>query len=168
MNFQIILGDISLSTPSWDLLVLLVFVVGLFFYVLNLGRDKALVMLVSSYITMAVMSQMEVIHNIVGWHFTYDFLSHTIVFLLGMGAVFMIISRSALTSVFDQGMAGSWFQALLLGFLQIGLMVSVIINFLPVSEIQQLSLFLRSFFVADGMRFFWLIGPLFAMIIIKK
>lgn len=167
MDFQNILNGVNFTTPSWDLFVLIVFVVGLFFYMLSLGRDRAFIMLLSTYISLAILGKVVVIQKIVGISLEMNFVNQTAIFLAGIFLIFLVISKSSLTAVFNQGPSGSWFHTLVIGFLQIGLAISIVVAFLPLAEAENLSLFIKSFFVDEIAKFFWLVAPFVVTILVK-
>ena len=50
------LANINWATPSWDLFIILFFVVAAFLYGLSLGRDRVIVILVSLYMALAIVN----------------------------------------------------------------------------------------------------------------
>lgn len=167
MDSQNIFSGLSLSTPSWDLLILVVFLVGISVYIFKLGRDRAFIMLLSTYLALALVSKIDIIMRGVGLSFDFNFNNQAIAFLLGLFLAFWIISKSSLTSVFNRGPSGSWFHTLVIGFLQIGLSFSIIVAFLSKEEIENMSLFVKSFFIDDMARSFWLVIPFIVIILIR-
>lgn len=167
MDSQNIFSGLSLSTPSWDLLILVVFLVGIFVYIFKLGRDRAFIMLLSTYLALALVGKIDIIMRGLRLNFDLNFNNQTVAFLLGVFLVFWIISKSSLTSVFNQGPSGSWFHTLVIGFLQIGLTFSIIVAFLSKEEAGNMSLFIKSFFIDDTAKFFWLVTPFVVTILVK-
>lgn len=168
MDFQNVLSSINLTTPSWDLFVLIIFAVGIGFYLLSLGKDRAFVILLSSYIAFALMSRLELLEKVAGVDLENSFMNQTVLYLALIGALFLILSRSAFTAALSSGAAGGWFQTLVVSFLQIGLVLSVIVSFLPQAEANNLSIFLKSVFVEDGSQAFWFVTPLLAIFLLKE
>ncbi|MFA7169767.1 MAG: hypothetical protein WC178_02845 [Candidatus Paceibacterota bacterium] len=168
MDFQNIFGSIEFTTLSWDLFVIVVFIVGIGFYLFRFGKDKAFIALLSSYISFALVSRLELLEKVLGLGLENSFLDKALFFLLGVFVLFFILSRSAFTSVFNRGTGGAWFETLVVSFLQIGFMVSATISFLSILEINNLSIFLRSVFVGDGAQFFWFVTPLLAISLLRE
>lgn len=52
--FTEFLTRLNWATPSWDIIILIVFVLTVFFYSFALGRDRILGILISTYIALAV------------------------------------------------------------------------------------------------------------------
>lgn len=167
MYIQSIINAIDWTKPSWDLFVVIIFAASVFLYSFGLGRDRVFIFLISSYISLALFGKRSLILGILGVQMNNSFLTNVAFFAGGIFILFFILSNSAFTSVFNGGVKGTWLQTAIIGFLQIGLVVSVVVSFLPSEEANALSLFIKSFFVDDQAQFFWLISPFFAMTIFK-
>lgn len=167
MDIQSIINAIDWTKPSWDLFVVIIFAASVFLYSFGLGRDRVFIFLISSYISLALFGKRSLILGILGVQMNNSFLTNVAFFAGGIFILFFILSNSAFTSVFNGGAKGTWLQTAIIGFLQIGLVVSVVVSFLPPEEASALSLFIKSFFVDDQAQFFWLISPFFAMTIFK-
>jgi hypothetical protein len=167
MDIQSFINNINWTTPSWDLFIIIIFVAGIFLYGLSLGRDRAFIILISSYISLALLNKSSLIFEVLGIQLDNSFMNNTALFLGGVFVLFFLLSNSAFTSVFDQSPAGTWMQTLIVSFLQIGLVISIVISFLPPEEINALSSFIKSVFVENQAQFFWLLSPLVSMLIFK-
>lgn len=168
MDTQSAINTINWTSPSWDLFVIVIFVAGIFLCSLGLGKDKTFVILVSSYISLALVSKLSLIQEILGFQLGGSFVNDSAVFLGGTLFLFFVLSNSAFTSVFDQGLDKAWFQTAVISFLQIGLMISIIVSFLTPEEAAGLSDFMKSFFADNQAQFIWLISPIVAITILKK
>lgn len=168
MDIQNAVNSINWTSPSWDLFVIVIFVAGIFLYSLGLGKDKTFVILISSYISLALVSKLSLIQEVLGFQLGGSFINDSAVFLGGTLFLFFVLSNSTFTSVFDQGLDRSWFQMTVMSFLQIGLMVSVIVSFLTPEETAELSDFMKSFFADSQSQFIWLISPIVAITVFKK
>ncbi len=168
MDIQSTINSINWTSPSWDLFVVVIFVAGIFLYSLGLGKDKTFVILISSYISLALVEKLSLIREVLGFQIGGSFINDSAVFLGGTLFLFFVLSNSAFTSVFDQGPDKSWFQMSVISFLQIGLMISVVVSFLTPEETAGLSDFMKSFFANDQSQFAWLISPIIAITVFKK
>ncbi len=167
MDIQNIISAIDWTRPSWDLFIVVIITACGFLYSFGLGRDRVFIFLVSSYISLALFSKKSLIFEILGVQADSSFLTSAAFFAGGIFVLFFILSNSAFTSVFNEGPKGTWLQTAIIGFLQIGVVRSVIVSFLPTEETNALSLFIKSFFVDGQAQFFWLVSPFFAMMIFK-
>ncbi len=166
MDFAKIFGGISLTNPSWDLFVLLTFLAGIYLYLFRYGKDRAFIVLLASYVSLAFVERLPVIRAATGIALEDTYRNKAIVFIAGIFILSWVILHSDFTSNFRQGSRKAWFETLALSFLQIGFIISVIISFIPAAD--DLSIFLRAVFAQDGAQLFWLIAPFFAIFLIKE
>lgn len=167
MDIQEIINGINWTTPSWDLFIVIIFLAVIFLYSFGLGRDRVFVLLVSTYLSLALYEKHSLIFGILGVNFDGSFLNSVLLFAGGIFVLFFLLSNSAFTSVFNESPRGTWLQTAAIGFLQIGLAVSIVVSFLSPEEANSLSSFIRSFFSDNQAQFFWLLSPFLAMILFK-
>lgn len=160
-------SSIDWSNPSWDVIVLLFFVGGALLYGMAMGRSRIIVILMSIYITSAIA-------NAVPWD---RFFSGSIsvnnalvlqagTFIVLLIALFFLISRSAVGRVIgDSG--GKWWHVILFSFLQIGLIISVIMSFLPDQFLANFSDLTREIFTSDIGKIVWLVMPIAGMLLVR-
>jgi hypothetical protein len=156
---------IDLATPSWDLFLLLFFVIGALLYGLSLGRDRIVVIMVSMYMGLAVVTNAPYIQQLTASfsvnNIAFKFSLFVGVFLL----LFFMLSRNALIRSLETNNLGSWMHTLVFGVLHVGLLVSVGLSFLPVAGLEHFSDFTRTVFNSDAGRFAWLVAPIAAMMV---
>lgn len=163
------LANIDWSKPSWDLFIILFFIVAGFLYGLSLGRDRVIVILISVYMALAVVNSAPFIGNFradigVDQFFGFRISTFVVVFIL----LFFLMSRSALLStIASSDSRGSWWQVLLFSFLHVGLLISITLSFLPPVAATHLAPLTQKIFVQDIGRFAWIVAPILAMIMIK-
>ena len=161
-NFQ----EISkiLSNPSWDLIAIFIFIAAGFFYGLVSGRRYLVSVLISTYISAFVFENFRFL----------DFLakdrSIMEVFLIRAASFFVIlvlvsfgISRLVRRD-FDVKI---WWQIFLLAFLEVGLLMSLMFQFLPARALFTFSPVVENIFAGEAAFFWWLVGPLFALWVIN-
>lgn len=168
MDIQSFIGSLNFTASGWDLFVFVFFIIGTGFCVVRFGRDRSFVALLGIYISLALADRIDFFENISGFDISNSFSGMALFFSVSVFAIFFFLSRSPFTSVFNRGQAGSWFQTLVIGFLGIGLFTSSILSFLSADEINNLSIFLRSSFLEDNARLFWLVSPLLAIFLLKE
>lgn len=162
-------ANINWAQPSWDLFIILFFIVAALLYGLSLGRDRVITILISVYMALAVVNFAPFIGNFqadvgVSQFFVFRVSAFVVVFI----ALFFLMSRSALlATVAKSDGAGAWWQVLLFSFLHVGLLVSITLSFLPPSASGHLAPLTQRLFVHENARFFWIIAPIIAMILIK-
>jgi hypothetical protein len=165
MDIIAIINSIDWNTLSWDLFVLIIFAVGILIYCFFLGRDRVFVILISSYISLALLSKAPLVFETFNIQIENSFINSTAIFIGCIVILFFILSHSAFTSVFDRSPIGTLLQTTTISFLQIGFVISVIISFLSPEETNALSLFIRSIFVEGQAQSFWLLAPLISLLL---
>ena len=160
--------NINWANPTWDLFIVLFFIVGALLYGLSLGRDRIIVILVSIYMALAVVTNAPYIRG-----FNAEFTINQgfvlrIGFFLGIFVVlFFLLSRSALLRTLGSDSTGAWWQVIVFSFLQCGLMISVTLAFLPPGTTNNLSPFIQQAFLSDPARFSWLVLPIVMMAVAR-
>ena len=105
------LPPLNFSSPTWDLFIILFFLVFSLLYGLSLGRDRILVIIVSIYMALAVANSAPFLRTIegttiqvaVGPYFAFRVTLFLSVFLI----IFFLLSRSALVGTFGGSEQGS-------------------------------------------------------------
>lgn len=162
---------LNFSDPSWDLFIVIFFVVGSLLYGFSLGRTRVIVLLVSMYIALAIVNTAPYLNqlnfstkvNIENWG-TFKISAFVGVFVV----LFFILSRSALIKSINDDTRGKWWQIMLFSFLQIGLLISIILSYLPSDISNNLAPLTQNVFSSETGKLVWLILPIVAMMIVKK
>jgi hypothetical protein len=159
------LASIDWASPSWDLFVYLFFAIGALLYGFSLGRDRIIVILVSIYMALAVVGNAPVINQFnLAFHIS-DNIILRITFFLGVFVVlFFLLSRSALIKTIGENSApGKWWQVIVFSVLQVGLLISITMSFLPPETANAFSIQTQQIFMSDYGRSAWLIAPIVFM-----
>lgn len=164
-----LVANINWAQPSWDLFIILFFIVAALLYGFSLGRDRVIVILISIYMALAVVNSLPFISSQTAALGVDNFFGFRVsAFVAVFIALFFLMSRSALLStVASSDNAGSWWQVLLFSFLHVGLLISITLSFLPSGAVNHLAPLTQTLFVKDMARFIWIVAPIAAMIVIK-
>lgn len=167
MNF---LPNINWAVPSWDLFIILFFVVAAFLYGLSLGRDRIIVILVSLYMALAIVNTAPYINNFTAEiNFNNASIFKVSVFLGLFIILFFLLSRSALLNTIAASESqGRWWQSIIFSFFHVGLMLSILMTYLPKDVMSNVSENMRNLFISDPAKFFWLVTPIVMMMLIRK
>lgn len=162
------LTSVNWAAPSWDLFIVLFFVVTVFLYGISLGRDRIIVILIAIYMSIAVVANAPFLGNMhadinIGQDYAFRIASFLGLFLL----LFFLLSRSALTAIFANLAAGKWWQVLVFSAFHVGLLVSVTLSYLPKEAIASLAPLTQTLFATSSGRFFWVIAPIVGMVLLK-
>lgn len=169
MNAGVFFQSLNFSNPTWDLFILLFFVVVAIFYGISLGRDRIIGILVSIYMALAVVAYAPYLDSFtasvtINEAFALRFSVFLGLFLI----VFFLLSRSGISKTMGSGKLGSWWQIIVFSFLHVGLLISVVLSFLPGDVANNLAPITRALFVSEQARFFWLVAPILAMALIRE
>ncbi len=158
------------SAPTWDLFILLFFVVGALLYGLSLGRDRVIIILVGMYMALAVVSNTPVLTSInLSLHVNDNYVLKLTFFLGIFVVLFFMLSRSALLKTIGGSNApGSWWQTIVFSILQVGLLISITLNFLPLNMTAGLTEITKQIFMSDYGRSAWMVLPILFMIVAPK
>jgi hypothetical protein len=163
------LQHINWSSPTWDLFIVLFFIVTVFLYGISMGRERVIVILVNIYMALAVVTNAPYINTLdrtanSGNFFAFKALTFLATFVL----LFLLMSRSALAKTFG-GIAGAkWWQVILFSTFHVGLLVSIILSFLPAETVSHLAPMTRQLLASDNARFFWIVAPILALAFVKS
>ncbi|MEA3272831.1 MAG: hypothetical protein U9P90_04160 [Patescibacteria group bacterium] len=163
-----ILSAIDFSAPSWDLFIVLFFVVAVLLYGLTLGRDRVLTILISIYMALAVVNTAPYLSTLKAEVNLGQMFALKVVAFLGLFVIlFFLLARSALLHNFSKGGLGSWMQVFIFSVLHVGLLTSATLSFLPITAVEHLAPTTQLVFTSDMGRFAWIILPIIAMILLK-
>ncbi len=163
------LSRVNWASPSWDLFIVLFFLVTVFLYGMTMGRDRIIVILVSIYMALAVISNAPFLGQFhadinISQYFALKVTTFLGIFVL----LFFLLSRSALLKTFGGMANGSWWQVFLFSVFHVGLLVSITLSFVPAEAIGNLAPVTQMLFASDGGKFFWVVSPIIAMVLIKS
>lgn len=158
---------IDWSVPTWDIVILFFVIVTVIIYSFTLGRDRIVTLLISTYLSLAIATNLPYVDNMTKWlnknvHLSFQISAFLLVFIV----LFIFISRSSLLHGLNS-LAGSWWQTILFSLLQVGLLVSVTLSFLAPSVVANLSEFTQVVFTSDLGKFCWIILPILALVFFK-
>jgi hypothetical protein len=163
-------ATLNWSAPTWDLFIFLFFIIGALLYGLSLGRDRVIVILVSIYMALAVVSNTPLLNSFnFSFHVNDNYILQITFFLSLFVVLFFLLSRSALLkTIGGSGAPGSWWQTILFSVLQVGLLISITLHFLPTEMTQNLSDVTKQIFMSDQGRSAWMILPIIVMVLAPK
>lgn len=159
-------NSVNWLEPTWDLFIILFFVVASLIYGVSLGRDRIIVILVSIYMSLAIVNYMPFLTgvNSAGVSLNDTFALRVSVFLGVFILLFFFLSHSALMKAFGHATTqGKFWQVMIYSFLHVGLLISVTLSFFPADLANVLSPFTQSIFMSDIARAIWVTIPVVAM-----
>lgn len=153
------------SHPSWDVVLIFALLAIGFFYGISTGKRKAVTAIIYTYVTFAVFSAIPV-----------DRLAQLIrlqdaVFLkIGLFAVLFIILIFMFARSRTRGFArpSAWWQIFLLSFIHVGLIIHILLGFLPKEKIAVLAPLTKNVFANPDYHVWWFLAPLALLVFLKR
>ena len=144
-------------------------VVFLLLYGLSLGRTRALVSLLGIYIAyalQAIFPYFSELHDAL--RFSPEmYLTRVALFFIFYLTVFAILNRSLVKHRLTMK-EFSIFWVSLISLLQLGILVSIILNFIPVDKLTIFPEYLLGYFSEQRALFFWLTAPVVLLISMRR
>lgn len=161
-------ANLNLAAPTWDLFLVLFFVIGVGLYGLSLGRDRVVMIMVSIYMGLAVVTNAPYLKDFTATFAFNEFAVQAGAFFGLFTLLFILMSRSALFKSWEAGMAGGLWQTMIFSILHVGLIASVALSFMPETALSHFSDATKSVFLSDPGKFAWLVAPIAAMMIFGR
>ena len=164
MNFSF-LNNFNLIAYS-DWIMALVFLGVALVYVLSMGKNRLVIVMLGVYLSYFITRSIPWKDlTFLGMPTGPDSTVQIFIFLALALSFFFAIPRSAFKSSLRLGGRGRgvWWQILILSILQIGLIIALVISFLPLKTIVFLSPLSQSIFIGGVAQFLWLLLPILAI-----
>ncbi len=160
----------TLASPSvhYSWLIILFFVFAIFLVGLSLGRTKMLISLLSLYIASFLEAHFvyfDKVSGIIKGQPAYMF--HVYIFLLLYVLIFFIFNHSILNQRFTFK-DSSLFSVAIFTILEIGLLVSLIVSYLPSMASATLPKLVSIYFGTKTAQFWWAVFPLVIIFFFKR
>jgi hypothetical protein len=164
-----LLANINWNVPTWDLFILMFFITVGILFAFTLGKARILFVLLSLYVGLAITSSLS--------FFITEEKSSILrlgsasalkitVFILCVVVLFILFSRMGVLSSFSVKI--NPLVILFFSFLQVGLLISIILSFLPSETILSFAPLTQKLFTANYSKILWMVVPIIAMALIKK
>lgn len=175
MRFQSFLASFQIGTATgWDIFIIFIALIAIFIYGFVLGKNRMILILLSSYFSLTIMKFLPwerlAAINWLGIGSSPAPSLKMLIFLSLILFFFIFIPRSILSSVLRIRKRGeaSWVQLLILGILQVGLLISIILSFLPNQVTSEITPLINRIFLSAGAQFIWITLPLLVITLMKK
>ncbi len=162
------------SASGWDLFIILIFLIAVLIYGFFLGRNRMIVLLLSSYFSLTITQAIPWERmNSFGWLGIEQGPSSSLKILIFIGFIllfYFLIPRSVLSSTLRIKKRGnaSWIQLFVLSIVQVGLLAMVIFSFLPSGNTNNLNSSIKKIFIGPEAQFIWFLLPVLVMVLIKR
>ena len=159
----------TININSWEIIILLVLIGGGFLLGLLLGRDRIFLLLIGSYISYGLMCAIpfkKIFPKL--FYKEENFVILIVAFLVLIGLIYFLLSRSLLKTAIQKKGRRSIFQIFFLSLFLIGIIISVLFSFFPEDLISQFSSVILEIFNTSLVRALWLIVPLIFIGLFRK
>lgn len=162
------LGSIDLTTPSWDVFILLFFLIGVFLYGIALGRNRVILILLSLYFSLTLFELSSLMRTVGETMLHQSPLAPLITFFVIFLVTFFIVGQSGAARSLASESVGSFFQTIVFSIFQVGLTISVGMMLLPLEMQERFSPVLRQIFTGQYGQTFWLILPILGLLLTRS
>ncbi len=156
--------------PSWDLFIFLFWIVASVIYAFAAGRGRSLSILVSVYMAKLLVIEAPFLQTAVSKHLPGGLvaLQQLVTFVILFLLLFMFLARYAFKTSADGRQISSFVFGLVFAVLQIGLLINIILGFLPPETRQSLSPLVQFVFLQPYASFVWLVLPVLYLVGLGK
>ncbi len=164
------ISGVDFANPTWDLFIILFFIVSAFIYGMTLGRDRVILILVAIYMGLAVIHAAPFLDTLepVGYGPNNVFAFRITIFIALFILIFFLLSRSTILRTLAKSESpGALWQVIIFSLLHVGLLISITLSFIPEEFHAQLSESTRQWFIGEQAEFFWVIAPIVGMALIR-
>ncbi len=154
----------NLFSASWDSFLILIFIFAVLVYSFFVNRERLTVVLLSVYAALAIIVATPVITNALATFPSQQMITYRLAAFLALFVVLYLLFSHNMSLRSEIGHA--WWQAGILSFMQVGLLMSCILTLLPKDAIT--STIAPLLFTGDISRSFWLLAPMLSMMIMRR
>lgn len=175
MDIRSLLTNFHIGAASgWDLFIGLVFLVAVLIYGFFLGRNRIIILLISSYFSFSIIKALP-------WQKLSSFgwlgvsqnpssSSKILIFLVIILLLYFLIPRSILSSTLRIKKRGdvSWTYLFVLSIVQVGLLATIILSFLSDEAVASLGSVIKMLFIGSGAEFIWITIPILTIVLMRR
>lgn len=168
-NASNLVHSFNWTSPSWDLFILLAWVGLAIFYTFAAGRGRVINILLSVYVAKLIVLEMPFVSNAAKQlNLSVASLQQLAAFVAIFLVLFLFLGRFALKSSADSRHLASMVFSLVFSFFQIGLLINIILSYLPQGTQQSFSQLIQILFINSPAGFIWLVLPIAYLIVLGK
>ncbi len=170
IELQHLIRSFNWYSPSWDLFIVLFWLVAAVLYAFASGRGRILSILVSVYMAKLLVIEAPFLQKIV--NAKLSIVTVSLQHLALFGGLFLVLFFFLSKYGFRTAAEGKSGAHLVFGvpfsILQIGLLINIVLSFLPVPVQDSLHPLVRFIFLQPGANFVWLIAPVIYLIVFGR
>lgn len=169
-DIQFLIHTFNWHSPSWDLFILLFWIVASVLFAFAAGRGRMLTVLVSTYMSQLLVIQAPFFSQAVSSRFNIGIatLAQLATFVILFLIFFVFLNRYAFRSTIDGRQVLALPFVLVFTILQVGLLINIVINYLPDYIKNGFSPLIQFLFLHPNAGFIWLLLPVVFLIIVGR
>lgn len=166
-KIQPLISTFNWHSPSWDLFILLFWVVASVLFAFAAGRGRMLTILVSTYMAQLLVIKAPFFSDIVSNKLNIGTatIAHLAAFVILFLLFFIFLNRYAFRSSIEGRQILTMPFVLVFTILQVGLVINIVINYLPEHIQNNMSPLIQFLFLHPNASFIWLLLPVVFLII---
>lgn len=167
---QALLRAFNWHTPSWDLFIILFWLVASVIYAFAAGRGRILTILISVYISQLIVIEAPFLSAKVAERLPNASLSlqQLATFAILFTILFIFLGRFAFKTSADRRSLTSIPLGIVFAVLQVGLLINIVINYLPQLTREAMAPLIQFLFIKEPASFVWLVLPVVFLIILGR
>jgi hypothetical protein len=169
-TIQMLVRTFNWHSPSWDLFILLFWLVASVIYAFSSGRGRILSILVSTYMSQLLVREMPFLGQVAGdrLHVATGTLQQLAAFVVLFVVLFFFLGRYAFKSSVDGKHFSGILFVLVFSFLQVGLLINIVLHYLPDYVQNAFSPMITFLFLHPYSNFIWLLLPVVFLIALGR
>lgn len=164
------ISRVNLEEPTWDLFILLFFVLAVLLYGFSMGKSRLVVNMVAIYVAMVIAQAVERLRVVTVYMPAHKlFMTQIAVFLIAFVGLYYLLGRkSPLERVVRSARKEKLLHIVAYSIAHVGLIVTVILSFIPESIDVHFSSATQIMFLHDYAYIGWIVLPVILMIIFPE
>jgi hypothetical protein len=169
-TIQMLVRTFNWHSPSWDLFILLFWLVAAVIYAFSAGRGRILTILVSIYMSQLLVKEMPFLSQVVSdrLNVATGTLQQLAAFVILFIVLFFFLGRYAFKSSVDGKHFTGIIFVIVFSFLQVGLLINIVIHYLPDYVQNTFSPLITMLFLHPYSNFIWLLLPVAFLIVLGR
>lgn len=169
-NYNQLINSMNWHSPSWDLFIFLFWIAASVIYAFAAGRGRIINILICVYMAKLLVYEAPFISHALTDRFNFSlvYLQQLVTFVILFLLLFLFMGRYVFRTSADSKHFGSIIFGLIFSVLQIGLLINIILNYLPQELTNNFSQLVRTLFLSQSATFVWLVVPLVYLIFLGK
>ena len=158
----------KISDGNITLIVVAFFIFSFFIIGMALGRSKIMISIVSLYIAYFLENTFPYQKEVSSYFSNYDpYLIRIVLFLIFYILILLFLNKSVLRSRFSV-METPFFTILFISLIKAGLMISILLTYVPTDVVRSYSSLLLDYFGTSNARFLWAVLPIISFIFVRR